>query len=159
MNNVWHVADTHFNHAKIIEYDNRPFKTVEEMNESIIFNWNKNIKPMDKVFIHGVIAFYNADLIIPKLNGKKILIMGNHDRRKSTTWWLNAGINEVIKYPIVYNGWILSHEPIVYKTECEFKNVHAHLHKNGICDDMRYCVYYNPVSIEEIKSHFRSYKK
>jgi calcineurin-like phosphoesterase family protein len=159
MNNVWFIGDTHFNHTNIIEYDNRPFKTVKEMNESIIFNWNKNIKKTDKVFILGDIAFYDANIIIPRLRGNKILVMGNHDRRKSTKWWLNTGINEVIKYPIVYNGWILSHEPIIYKTECEFKNVHAHLHTNGVCDDMRYCVYYNPVNIEEIKYHFRSYKK
>lgn len=154
--NVWFIGDTHFNHANIIKYEQRQFKDVETMNMSLISNWNNTVKKSDKIFVLGDVAFYDAQNIIPLLNGHKILVMGNHDKKKTVKWWLDTGFKEVSQYPIIYNGWILSHEPYV---STEFKNIYAHLHSSGICDQNRYCVSvelhdYKPVNIKTIIKHF-----
>ena len=47
---VWFVSDTHFDHENIIKYCNRPFADVNEMNETLIKNWNNVVKPNDIVF-------------------------------------------------------------------------------------------------------------
>lgn len=53
MSKVYFIADLHFGHANIIEYCNRPFQSVEEMNEFMIQQWNKKVKKDDKVFVLG----------------------------------------------------------------------------------------------------------
>ena len=35
-----YIADWHYAHANILAFDNRPFKTVEEMNEELVKRWN-----------------------------------------------------------------------------------------------------------------------
>lgn len=82
MNDIWFISDTHFGHANILKYCNRPFASVEEMNEKIIENWNKVIKPGDRVFHCGDFGFGTADemlAIFNRLRGQKYLIEGNHD--------------------------------------------------------------------------------
>jgi calcineurin-like phosphoesterase family protein len=74
----------HFYHYNIIGYCNRPFKTVEEMNETIVKNWNDTVKSTDSVYVLGDVSFGFADQtrnILCRLNGFKHLIMGNHDRK------------------------------------------------------------------------------
>lgn len=53
MSKVWLISDNHFNHQKIIEYCNRPFKTVEQMNEEMIKKWNSMVKEDDKIYHLG----------------------------------------------------------------------------------------------------------
>lgn len=53
---IWFTSDLHLNHSKIIEYCNRPFSNIEEMNEMLINNWNSVVKPKDIVFCLGDIA-------------------------------------------------------------------------------------------------------
>jgi calcineurin-like phosphoesterase family protein len=75
------VSDLHFGHFNIIKYCNRPYTDVFQMNEAIVDIWNKTVKPEDTVYIIGDFSL-NAkyvDIYIPKLNGNKILILGNHD--------------------------------------------------------------------------------
>jgi len=75
------VSDTHFCHAQILEYCARPFKSVEEMNEVMIERWNAVVSPSDVVIHMGDVGFRYEKLkdIIDRLNGKKLLIRGNHD--------------------------------------------------------------------------------
>ena len=80
--NIFFISDPHFGHQNIIKYCDRPFKTTDEMNEFIVNRWNCFVKKDDIVFILGDIAFGGAglfDQIMPKLNGQKYLILGNHD--------------------------------------------------------------------------------
>lgn len=80
---LWFTSDLHFEHANIIKYCNRPFKDVDEMRKKIIENWNSVVGKDDTVFILGDIGFGPLGQIIEnvkQLNGKKILIPGNHDR-------------------------------------------------------------------------------
>ena len=76
------TSDTHFNHANIIRFCNRPFKDVEQMNEVMITNWNNAISKDDTVFHLGDFCLGGAaewTKILDHLNGKIYLIMGNHD--------------------------------------------------------------------------------
>lgn len=79
------ISDLHIGHYNIIEYCNRPFVDVEEMNETIIENYNKVIKPDDVVYFLGDIHFYKDTdkfkTIFKRLKGQKHLIFGNHDKR------------------------------------------------------------------------------
>lgn len=77
------TSDTHFNHANIIKYCNRPYKSVAEMNEALIANWNKKVGPDDEVYHIGDVSFGNVDLcrpILQRLNGTIYLIKGNHEK-------------------------------------------------------------------------------
>jgi len=118
MNKTYFIADLHFGHGNMIEYENRPFKDARQMNEALIKNWNSVVTQKDKVFILGDVSFHSKETtkeIISRLYGQKILIMGNHDRGRNIAWWNEVGFKEVYRYPIVYNDFIiLSHEPPSY---------------------------------------------
>lgn len=80
---MFFISDTHWGHKNIIKYSNRPFKSVEEMNHTLIANWNKVVGPKDEVWHLGDFAFMKyEDLknVVRQLNGIKRLILGNHDK-------------------------------------------------------------------------------
>lgn len=77
------TSDTHFGHANIIKYCNRPFSSVEEMDEQLITNWNSKVTPNDIIYHLGDFAFYPPEKItdlLDRLNGTKVFIPGNHDK-------------------------------------------------------------------------------
>ena len=84
--NLFFTSDTHFFHEGIIKFCKRPYATVEEMNETLIRNWNETVPENGTVFHLGDFAFggwrewmsdYN------RLNGKIYLILGNHDLKNA----------------------------------------------------------------------------
>lgn len=82
-NLTFFTSDTHWGHKRIIELCKRPFKDVEEMNNSLIENWNKVVPKNGIVFHLGDFAFGGSELwnkVLDQLNGKIYLILGNHDR-------------------------------------------------------------------------------
>ena len=134
---VWGTADLHFFDEDIIRYENRPFKSVEEMNETLIKNWNDRVDPEDIVFVLGDVSAGDREEtseIIHRLKGHKILIMGNHDRDKSPDYWLSVGFDEVSRYPIICNGYfILSHEPPSYFQETTpYAFFYGHVHSTSM---------------------------
>ena len=84
---IFFTSDLHFGHKNIINSCKRPFETIEEMDETLIKNWNSRVKNGDIVYIIGDLFWGKkpAKAYIPRLNGKKILIVGNHD-----SWLKNA---------------------------------------------------------------------
>lgn len=79
---LFFTSDTHFNHTNILQYCNRPFKTVDQMNETIITNWNNVVEPDDVVFHIGDFCLGGAEewnKILDRLNGRIYLVLGNHD--------------------------------------------------------------------------------
>ncbi len=79
---IRYIADLHFDGEDIIAYDNRPFDSVEEMNASLTENWNRVVGPEDLTWILGDFCAGNAARwreILCSLNGRKALIVGNHD--------------------------------------------------------------------------------
>ena len=75
----YYISDTHFNHKNIIDMCGRPFCNADEMNEAIIANWNCVVREDDDVYFLGDFARSNAEHFLNRLNGKKHLIIGNHD--------------------------------------------------------------------------------
>lgn len=83
---IYITSDIHLNHQNIIKYSNRPFSSVEEMNESAITTINQIVKHNDQLFFLGdfVFPYKNFDdSLIPfwkKINCQNInWILGNHD--------------------------------------------------------------------------------
>lgn len=75
------TADTHFGHASIIKHCRRPFGSVEEMDAVIVKRWNEVVSPTDIVWHLGDVSWRrgNPDECLRRLNGRKHLIVGNHD--------------------------------------------------------------------------------
>lgn len=77
----YYIGDTHFGDDRVMKLTERPFSSVEEMNETIMKNWNMRIHQKDTVYILGDFALDDDSAsIMESLNGKKRLILGNHDR-------------------------------------------------------------------------------
>lgn len=137
MAEIYFISDTHFNHKNIIQYCNRPFKDVEEMNKVLIKNWNNIVMYSDTVFHLGDVALTTeSDLkkLIPKLKGKKILIRGNHDK-KSKAFFIEAGFDSVVDSPLKLDSerLVLSHKPLKDTDIPEgYVNVHGHIHNNHL---------------------------
>lgn len=82
---LWFTSDTHFDHAKIIEYSRRPFSSVAEMNDALVANWNVHVQPGDTVWHLGDIAFRSkrpAEYWLRALAGHIHVCIGNHDDPK-----------------------------------------------------------------------------
>ena len=98
----WLTADLHLGHVNIIQYSNRPFSNVGEMNEAIVERWNETVGVNDRVLILGDVAMGRIDdtlKIAGRLNGFKVLLTGNHDRcasflGKSTAEWTRRYLDE-----------------------------------------------------------------
>jgi calcineurin-like phosphoesterase family protein len=169
MGKVFVISDTHFNHANIIKYCNRPFNSVEEMNETLIKKWNDTVQPEDTVFFLGDFCLGKREDIIhfcQALNGHKILIMGNHDKATKTVF-TEAGFETVYKKPTIfkfdeYDTPIrFSHAPYYDEVEDNYPNVYGHVHDQPVNDATHYCVCvelhdYKPIPLEKIIEYFKS---
>jgi calcineurin-like phosphoesterase family protein len=83
MSKVYFTSDTHFGHANIIRYSNRPFASADEMDRELIRRWNEVVKPGDTVYHLGDFAVGGgpAEPYLDQLNGDIVLIVGNHENR------------------------------------------------------------------------------
>lgn len=127
------IADTHFGHEKIIDYCNRPFANVEEMDEQLVKLWNETVGKNDNVFVLGDFAFGKQKIskITPLLNGRKTLINGNHDSY-SNEYYRKCGFYEVSSYPIVFEGfYLLSHRPMELSETTPYFNFYGHIHNDS----------------------------
>lgn len=81
--NTFFTSDTHFGHANIIKYCKRPFADVEEMDNTLIHNWNSIVRPEDTVYHLGDFAVGGgpAAPYLRRLNGTIYFCLGNHDKR------------------------------------------------------------------------------
>lgn len=98
---IYFTADFHFWHTNIIKFCSRPFKDTEEMNRVLIDNYNSTITDQDTVYILGdfsMASFSWQRSLLNKMNGKKILVRGNHDR--STKQCLEMGFESVTNGPL-----------------------------------------------------------
>lgn len=89
---LFFTADHHFGHANIIKHCKRPFANVDEMNDSLVVAWNLKVGPKDTVYHLGDFCMGDPALYRSRLNGKIILLRGNHDHRTRN---LDAHFQEV----------------------------------------------------------------
>lgn len=133
-NMIYYTSDLHLGHENCIAMCNRPFSSVEEMDEQLIEAWNKRVHADDLVFILGDLIYKSAlapEEYLRRLKGKKYLVIGNHDRS-----WLDK-----VNLADYFIGWAplnvmntgrgkatLCHFPLI-EHEGRFM-IHGHLHAN-----------------------------
>jgi len=108
---IWITSDSHFNHENIIKYCKRPFHSLEQMNETLIEKWNKNVAKEDLVIHLGDFAFGSAEKmeeIRRKLNGIIIVLAGNHESFKKME---SLGFI-VVRGDLQIKNFILTHKPL-----------------------------------------------
>lgn len=171
MRDIWLTSDTHFYHDKEFLYEPRGFSSVKEMNEVLIENWNKVVKPNDIVYHLGDVFMgdYDANLL-KKLNGSISLIQGNHDTvNKIGAMYLTNKIVDVAVTSTILTirkfHFFLCHYPVLTANfdDDHFNrhviNLHGHTHqkKNWLFVDNPFMYHvgvdshnYTPVNIEEI---------
>ena len=120
--NIYFTSDLHFSHTNVIDFCERPFKTIEEMDEHIIKKWNKRVKDCDIVYVLGDVQwFIKKTDILPRLKGTKILIRGNHDRKAS--FMVKRGFDFAVEEAVIMIAGQrvrLSHYPYRYTRFQEF---------------------------------------
>ena len=129
---IYFTSDLHFGHEAVIEKCNRPFSSVEEMNETLIKNWNKVVMPDDDVYILGDMIFRAEQPpqdFLKRLRGKKHLIFGNHD----VSWIKEVNLSD---YFVEWGDYLLVNSGAWKATLCHFPQlhgngkylIHGHLH-------------------------------
>lgn len=156
MVDIWLISDTHFGHANIIKYCNRPFADAEEMDAVLIENWNRTVKPQDHVYHLGDVAVSPQRLhqVLPRLLGHKRLILGNHDNHAPMADYVKHF--ERIMCWRLFKPLLLTHVPIHPDSFGKAAiNVHGHTHEKGSPVGPYYSVcverqQYAPVHLEEV---------
>ncbi len=171
MENIWFTGDTHFGHKSILEYAGRPFKSVEEMDEALIDNWNSVVSPQDAVY-HlgdaGLCTPAKLERIVERLHGKIHLIRGNHERSaeacKEFFEWIKDYHELRIEDAEAHKGRqliVLFHYPLRVWKASHYGSYHLYGHSHGMLPDdpTSYssdigvdCHNYRPVSYHEVKA-------
>ncbi len=145
---VWFTSDTHFGSGRTLKMSQRPFKSVDEMDSTIIKNWNSVVSNDDIVYHLGDFGDYN---IRKELKGNIALIKGNYD----------------VNVPSGLFSWITSHDQLrfdnieIYMNHFPslhsktMFNVFGHVHK--LCMIKRYglnvgtdCHNFYPIDLETV---------
>ena len=137
---VFFTSDLHFGHENIADLCHRPYKSIFEMDEALIENWNEKVNKNDVVYIVGDIVIDKRKLpeYIERLSGKKILVVGNHDEAWCKREELKAYFEEVTPYlrtNLNSHPITLCHYPMLEWHASREKNkrklgylVHGHIH-------------------------------
>ena len=168
---LWFISDTHFCHENIIKYCSRPFKDAFEMNEVLISNWNKLVKPDDDIIIAGdFIHSGNLQLIreiMSQLNGVLWLVWGNHCfqnkfERPEIIKMFEGRCYDAMDFQVEDVKFYVSHYPCEFWTRGAI-HLHGHVHSGPnstssevlIDKPMRYDIgvdnnNYRPISYYEV---------
>lgn len=168
---TWVTADHHFGHKNILKFEDsngdlirEGFSDIQEMNEYMVEKWNEVVSPGERVYHLGDFTFHGPtfDRIAPRLNGRIVLVKGNHDPLRISRYMKYFDdIRSVVPFHKI--GIMLSHYPIHQASLYKFSlNVHGHLHQKSIMlnDDTKDTQYlcisveqtdYTPVDMEYIK--------
>lgn len=139
---VWVTSDIHLHHKAILSFCENTRKKwsvmdVNEMTDNLILDWNETIAENDLVFILGDVSFgslTNTAESLSKMNGEKILIIGNHDEKYVDKKLFNVWFKQMHRYlEIKYKGkgFVLCHFPIAEWNACHWGAIHLHGHLHG----------------------------
>lgn len=134
---TWVYSDPHFYHQNICKFMNgdkklRPWDDANEMTEDMIEWYNELVKPEDRVYILGDVAFSPANMrnAVSRLAGRKVLVPGNHEPPKMRKYF---DLFDDVRGYVVKKGFIMSHIPIHPGSLSRWKlNIHGHTHANGV---------------------------
>ena len=131
------ISDLHEGHENVIKFDNRVFKDIDEMREQLIERWNSAVGIRDTTYILGDFCWRKEDdplysKFLNALNGKKILVRGNHDPKN-----LPNGFTEAVDYKEIKDNKrriIMSHYPIImyhHDTDENAYMLYGHVHSTN----------------------------
>ena len=172
---VYFTSDTHFYHSNVIKYSKRPFNSLEEMHESLVFNWNSKVGKHDTVYHLGDFFLTDKvediDFILEQLNGTIRLVKGNHDswvkrldrlKNKHKIEW----VKDYFEHKFSLNGAnqkvVMMHYPMRSWNQSHFGSWMLHGHTHGCLDEENRASYrmdvgvdswigkYSPVSFDQI---------
>lgn len=145
---IYYTSDLHLGNNNIIKHENRPYKTLEEMDKALIDNWNSRVKPEDEVCVLGDFCFKRATRVInylEQLNGRIHLLRGNHDffynQKSFELWKWNSDKGNDTYFEGHYKHGldgehevILCHYPILYWEGMEHGSIHLYGHVHSYRD-------------------------
>ena len=164
MANKYYIGCTHIGHESMAV--KRGFSDASEMFEYMREKWNSKVRKNDVVYVLGDVTMEKKKYypLLDQLNGLKIFVLGNHDRRQDTRELMKYGkVAGMIKYKDIF----FTHCPI-HPMELDYRvkyNIHSHLHEKSVMKkflgiptvkDKRYiCVSceqvdYTPKSLKEL---------
>jgi len=122
MSRKWFIADPHFGHKNIIrpDYCDRPYASTHEMNKDMTRLWNSRVAPEDTVYNLGDTSF-RPNRHVHHLNGRIILVRGNHDHRKFD--YLYAEVHDWISIKVGKWKCILTHIPVGVGNPRQYKGL------------------------------------
>lgn len=138
---IYYTADLHFGYAPILNH--RPFDTVEEMDETLIRNWNETVCDTDTVYIVGDFSYNGGQVpaqYFTRLRGRKHLIRGNHDTPLENAQELFHYCESVVDFWELDDGdthILLSHYPMIYERGGYMIHGHFHAHRGQAYDLLR----------------------
>lgn len=172
MSNIFITSDTFFGREQIIKKAKRPFSSVEEMNETLINNWNSVVKQDDIVYHLGNFAWdpFSAEKALKELNGNIIFILGEYDDSILELYNMFEGIeiieDQIYKDPNIKG--VLSHWPLEEWSGKRRGLFHYHGHSTkklktdlskmnrvNVCTDHWN---FTPQNINELKNLFEEWK-
>ena len=178
MSTIHFTSDLHYYHKNICRYSGRPFSSVEEMNEALIDNHNKVVKPGDTVYNLGDISFgsyEDSKNILRRLNGNIHIVWGNHDKT------LQANVSDLIKSDIIksaqhyleinYNRqhFVLFHFAMRTWNRAHHGSIHTFGHSHNSLppfgksadvgvDSTVFTTEYRPISVDEVMEFMNNQK-
>ena len=112
---IWFTSDLHFGHRGIIAMKNRPFRNADEMNRCLLANYNAVVRRDDTVYLLGDLCHHMtveaANAVIARMNGRKYLLTGNHDRNYNPD--LFCGIRDFMPVSLSGQEFVLMHYPML----------------------------------------------
>ncbi len=157
----WFTADTHFGHANIIKYCNRPFKDVQEMDEILIKNWNDRVQQGDNVYLLGDFSMGDPTRYVQRLNGRIHVIRGNHDKHIMRAVHLFEWVRDLTNIHIDGQDIVLCHYAMRVWQGSHRNSWQCYGHSHGTladnptalsCDVGVDCHNYCPISFEQLKT-------
>jgi calcineurin-like phosphoesterase family protein len=128
---VYFIGDLHLGHKGIMKFGQRKHPSIEEHDQALMDNWNNVVRRQkDLVWVLGDVAMDMDSLkLLPAFNGRKVLIIGNHDRFDTQVYL--KYFERVISVEKRYHGPVMTHIPI-HPNELAYSgwefNVHGHVH-------------------------------
>lgn len=169
---TWFTSDIRFGHRNIITHCNRPYTTVEEMNEALISNWLRVVKPEDIIFVLGDFSFEkHPENVFRRLTGTKVLIRGNHDHDRTVKLPWDA-VHDYFEFKIDSDVICMSHFPMLswHRMHRNSYMFHGHCHGTleypnslvnsrifdvGVDNIVKVTGEYGPISWNQARLHLR----